>query len=93
MVDEAIVDVRLVGPPHPDQVRGDAPAERCKMGNDIAPQVRQGRVTVEKQDRLTGAIFDVVDAGAQLKAFHASLEAVGELEKQREIIYKNKRPP
>jgi hypothetical protein len=47
--------VQLVGGAHADQIGGDAPSLVCDMRDDVAPQVRRGRVAVQEDDRVAVA--------------------------------------
>jgi hypothetical protein len=66
---EAIgIDARtgqLGGIAHADQVRRDQVAVAVKLGNDVAPEIRRGRVAVQEQHRRTLAAFVVGDAGVE----------------------------
>jgi hypothetical protein len=67
VVGEAVAG-RGAGPAHADKIWGQAAAQVGDVRDDVAPQVRRGRVAVQEDYRVALAGFDVVHLGVE----HAS---------------------
>src|SRR5439155_17338728 len=47
------------GPAHADEIGRDAAAETGQVRDDVAPQIRRGRVTVEEDNGITATLIDI----------------------------------
>ena len=50
MIREAVGDIRLAGAAEADQIGRDAARDRRNMRDDVAPDIRGGRVAMQEQD-------------------------------------------
>src|SRR5579872_3528083 len=74
VIDEAILARRgFSRVAHADKIRRETSRAIAEMRNDVAPQIRRGRIAVQEDDRIAGAYVDIRHLGAEHRGAFARM--------------------